>query len=74
MPNEQVSAKPKPVRGLCLMKRKDESAAMKENGSQRQNSLGKAGETIWTACTVPANLLRVSPNCSVTVQIGCWNW
>ena len=74
MPNEQVSAKSKPVRGLCLMKRKDESAAMKENGRNDKTASEKPVRPFGLPARFPAYLLRVSLNCSVTVQIGCWNW
>ena len=43
MPNEQVSVKSKPLRGRCLLKRKDGSEAMKEGGRNEEN----VGKTIW---------------------------
>ena len=45
MPNEQVSAKPTPLHGLCLTKRKDGSEAMKEVGRNEQNPSNAAWDT-----------------------------
>ena len=49
--NEQNSAKSKPLRGLRLMKRKDEPEAMKEDGSNEENP----GETAWRNPTQSAS-------------------